>query len=75
MKGITVKTEEGVLTFHSLRHTFVTGVVTTGANQNLVMEICRLSSPELIKRYYHSTSEDRRAVLGALPVPKVPGRG
>ncbi len=74
MKGIDETTEEGILTFHSLRHTFVTGVVTTGADQNLVMEICRLSSPELIKRYYHSSSKDRRAVLGALPVPKLPQR-
>ena len=72
MKGIVVKTEQGTLTFHSLRRTFVTGAVTTGANQNLVLEICRVSSPELIKRYYHSSSEDRRTVLCALPLPKVP---
>ena len=72
LTGIDETTEEGVLQFHSLRHTMVTNTVSTGANQNLVMEICRLSSPELIKRYYHSTSEQRSAVVAALPVPKVP---
>jgi hypothetical protein len=50
----------------------VTAVVSSGANTTLAMKICRLSSPELIKRYYHSTQAERSAVVALLPVPTMP---
>ncbi len=75
--GIKAETDEGRLEFHSLRHTFVTGVVATGANQLLAMDICRLSDPKLLDRYNHFVPADRLRVVNALPVPKLPkaGRG
>ena len=67
MKGIEKDAAEGRLTFHSLRHSFVTAAVNCVSNPQLVLEICRLSTPDLLKRYCHSRDEQLRAAVEALP--------
>lgn len=66
LEGIDEVTPEGYLTFHSTRHTFVTRVVNSGAPLPLVMEICRLSDPSLLKRYYHANGQQRRGIINGL---------
>ena len=46
--------------FHSLRHTFISGVVASGASIKVCMELARHSKPDLtFRRYSHSQAEDR----------------
>jgi integrase/recombinase XerD len=67
MEGITEITPDGHLSFHSLRHTFVTNVARTGIDLQMILNICRLSSPTLLQRYYHSAQGQRRNVINQLP--------
>lgn len=64
--GVKTETEEGRIDFHSLRHTFVTNVVSSGAPLPLVMQLARLSSPELVKRSYHAEESQARAIIEKL---------
>jgi integrase len=54
--------------FHSLRHTFVSGVVASGASIKVCMELARHSKPDLtFRRYSHSQAEDRSKAVNSLP--------
>jgi integrase len=66
MAGIDQTTPEGVLTFHSLRHTFVTNAAKTGVELPKLLEFCRLSNPILLERYYHGSGGQRRAMVNQL---------
>ncbi len=66
MEGIREVTDEGHLTFHSLRHTMVTRVLNECDDLALAMEICRLSDPDLLNRYYHADGKRRRDVVNRL---------
>ena len=59
------------LDLHSLRHSHVTEVVRTGASISEVLRICRLSTPILLDRYYHSDAEDQEAIILKLPRTKL----
>jgi integrase len=53
--------------FHSLRHTFVSGVVASGASVKVCMELARHSKPDLtFRRYSHSQAEDRSKAVNAM---------
>ncbi len=67
MAGIDRDTREGRLGFHSLRHTFITNVVNNVSNSQLILEICRLSTPLLLRRYFHGDDQQRRAAIESLP--------
>ena len=71
MTGIERETPEGWLQFHSLRHTMVTNVTGNTKSEALAMEICRISSPELLRRYYHPSQSDRQKAVESLPMPKI----
>jgi integrase len=66
MTGIDEVTQEGHLTFHSLRHTFVTNAARTGLELPKLLEFCRLSSATLLTRYYHGSEDQRRATVNQL---------
>jgi integrase/recombinase XerD len=72
LEGIAKETDEGLLQFHSLRHSYITSIVSTGANQRLALEICRLSDPKLLDGYYRATAEDRTRTIKAVPMPHAP---
>ena len=67
-----------VADFHSLRHTFITRLVRSGANVKVVPDLARHSTPTLtLGRYSHVEVMDRRKALDALPSvepPDEPGR-
>ncbi len=53
--------------FHSTRHTFISGVVASGASVKVCMELARHSKPDLtFKRYSHSQAEDRSKAVNAM---------
>ena len=68
---IEEETDRGRVDFHSLRHSHVTEVVRTGASISEVLRICRLSTPILLDRYYHSDAKDQEAVILKLPRTKL----
>jgi len=72
MAGIEEENGQGILQFHSLRHTHVGDVVRTGASIAEVLRICRLSTPALLDRYYHSHAEEQRVISLRLPKPELP---
>ena len=59
--------------FHALRHSFISSLARTGASLGEMMDMARLSSAELIKRYSHGNDERRNTILSRLPEPKLPG--
>ena len=57
----------GGFVFHSLRHTFVSGVVSSGASIKVCMELARHSKPDLtFKRYSHAEAVDRSKAVNAM---------
>ena len=72
LKGIEAVTQAGHLMFHGLRHSFNTRVLRTVDDLTLAMQICRLSSIELVKRYYHADEADVTKAIQSLPKPKLP---
>jgi len=57
-----------VADFHSTRHTFVSGIVASGASVKTAQELARHSTPVLtIGRYSHARLHDLTAALEALP--------
>jgi Phage integrase family len=55
--------------FHSLRHSYVSGVVQSGASVKVCMELARHSKPDLtFKRYSHSQAEDRSKAVNEMPI-------
>lgn len=66
--GIPVETEQGVVDFHSLRHTFGTLLVKAGTLPKLAMDLLRYSSADLtIKVYSHALLEERAVAIRKLP--------
>ena len=62
-----------VADFHSLRHTFITRLVNSGATVKVAQELARHSTPTLtIGRYAHARLHDLSAALDALPDTKAP---
>jgi integrase/recombinase XerC/integrase/recombinase XerD len=55
--------------FHSLRHTYISGVVQSGASVKVCMELARHSKPDLtFRRYSHSQAEDRSKAVNEMPI-------
>ena len=64
----TVDDEGRVCDFHSLRHTYVTRLVSSGASVKVCQELARHSTPNLtIGRYAHTRLHDLRNALDNLP--------
>jgi site-specific recombinase XerD len=56
-----------VADFHALRHTYISRLVTSGANIKVVQELARHSSPLLtLGRYAHVQLVDQTRALDAL---------
>ena len=61
--------------FHSTRHTFISGIVATGATVKTAQELARHSDPRLtIGRYSHARLHDLQGALEALPDLQPQGR-
>ena len=59
-----------VADFHSTRHTYVSGIVASGASVKTAQELARHSNPSLtIGRYSHTRLHDLQGALDALPKP------
>ena len=57
-----------VLDFHGTRHTYISGIVASGASVKTCQELARHSTPTLtIGRYSHARLHDLTAALEALP--------
>jgi integrase len=62
--GIPEKTSEGLIDFHSLRHTFISGLIERGVDPRTVQDLARHSTITLtIDRYSHSDTQRRRAAI------------
>jgi len=72
--GIPYRTDEGVVDFHSLRHTFITTLVRSGVSPAVAKTLARHSTITLtIDRYTHTLVADQRAALASLPkLPETP---
>jgi len=58
----------GVADFHSLRHTFITTLTTSGVNPKIAQALARHSDINLtMQRYTHLLLDEKRAGLAALP--------
>ncbi len=68
--GIKQETATGVIDLHSLRHTFVTNVVGTGATVKTAQELARHSTPTLTFGVYaHARLHDVASTVERLPDP------
>ena len=73
--GIEFKTEEGVVDFHSLRHTFGTLLAKSGVMPQIVQKLMRHCDINLTLKYYtHLLHSDKAKALDKLPkmLPKKP---
>lgn len=72
--GIALRTPEGVATWHSLRKTYVTEIVQSGADLKTIMELARHSSATLSMEIYAAKDERRmrEAVAHVTPVLRTP---
>jgi integrase len=62
-----------VADFHALRHTYISRLVTSGANIKVAQELARHSTPTLtLGRYAHVQLLDRTRALDALPSIEAP---
>jgi site-specific recombinase XerD len=62
------ETDEGRADFHSLRHTFITNLVSSGVHPKLAKELARHSTITLtMDRYSHVGLVDMNAALSSLP--------
>jgi integrase len=59
--------DAGRVDFHSLRTTFITNLVGTSAPTALVQRIARLSTPNLLVRYYKPHDKARMEAVAAMP--------
>lgn len=66
---ISYKDETGkVADFHSLRHTYITNIVKTGASAKVAQNLARHSDIKLtMDTYTHLTLHDGKAALSGLP--------
>jgi hypothetical protein len=66
--GIPYTTKDGVADFHAVGRVFyITNLVQTSAPTALVLRIARLSSPQLLDRYYRPSDGARAEVIAAMP--------
>ena len=66
--GIPATTDDGVIDFHSLRHSYVTWLIANGANVKVVQLLARHSTASLtLDRYAHASLDDRAAAVDSLP--------
>ncbi len=67
--GIDYQDDSGrMLDFHSLRHTYISRIVQSGASVKVAQELARHSTPTLtIGRYAHTRLHDLTTALDALP--------
>ncbi len=67
--GIPYTDDDGrVVDFHSLRHTYISGIVASGASVKVAQELARHSTPTLtIGRYSHARLHDLQGALDGLP--------
>jgi integrase len=68
---VTRHTKEGrankSLSFHSLRHSFNSGMANAGVSQEVRQRLTGHASPEMNKVYTHHELEPLRAAIGTLP--------
>lgn len=69
---VVFENRKGQLAFHSFRHTFNTRIFGLVNDVALAMEICRLSSLALVKRYHHPDEDKIASTIQALPSPQLP---
>ena len=65
--GIRRATSQGVLHFHSLRHTYVTNLASSTVPTVVVQRLARLSTPLLFNRYAHPSDTAAEQALASLP--------
>lgn len=66
--NIPIETTAGVIDFHSLRHTFISGLIERGTDPKTAQDLARHSTVTLtIDRYSHTTEARRRAAIEAIP--------
>lgn len=66
-KGRTGKRQVNEVSFHSLRHSFVTMLKATGASESMAMAIVGHRSPLISKRYTHLSAKDTAESIAKLP--------
>ena len=68
--GIERETPSGIIDLHSLRHTFVTNIVASGATVKTAQELARHSTPTLTFNVYaHARLHDVASAVERLPDP------
>jgi len=68
--GIPYRTKDGVADFHAAgRHSYVTGLLTSGATLPEARELARHSDVRMTMRYTHIGIDDQSRALAALPSP------
>jgi integrase len=65
--GRAGKRQGSTITFHSLRHSFVSWLKATGVAQSVAMDLAGHQSVEVSRNYTHTTDELKAAALGRLP--------
>ena len=65
--GIPYKTEAGYADFHACRHTFITGLIKSGATLAETKELARHCDVRMTMRYVHIGMEDQAVALSKLP--------
>jgi integrase len=66
--GRKAKRHASELSFHSLRHSFVTALKATGAAEAVAMDLAGHDSAEISRHYTSLDSATKRAALDRLPV-------
>jgi integrase len=66
---LAIETYDGVVDFHSLRHTFVTNLANSGVHPSVAQRLARHSSIDLtLGRYTHTSLESMTEAVNRLPV-------
>ncbi len=69
--GIPYQTDEGIADFHAAgRHSYVTGLLRSGASLPQAKELARHGDVRMTMRYTHIGLQDQAAALNSLPVPR-----
>lgn len=71
-KGRTVKRTVNKLSFHSLRHGFVSNLKMSGAGDSVARELAGHSSAEVSRIYTHGDPKALRAAVNKLPKLEIP---
>ena len=73
--GIAYATDDGIADFHSLRHSFISNLVSGGVHPKLAQQLARHSTIALtMDRYTHVGLLDMTAALESLPTVSAPAR-